>query len=74
MGGAPEHPQWYKNLLADKKAEIQVKGDHIPVVARTASDDEKPRLWKIMTDIWPNYDVYQTRTDRQIPLVVLSPR
>ena len=73
MGGAPMHPQWYKNLLADPKAEIQVKADVIPVVARTASDDEKPRLWKIMTDVWPNYDVYQSRTDRQIPLVVLSP-
>lgn len=73
MGGAPEHPSWYRNLLDDPKAEIQVKGDHIPVVAHTASDDDKPRLWKIMTDGWPNYDVYQTRTDRVIPLVVLSP-
>jgi deazaflavin-dependent oxidoreductase (nitroreductase family) len=73
MGGAPEHPSWYQNLLDSPTAEIQVKGDHIPVVARTASDDEKPRLWKIMTDVWPNYDVYQTRTDRVIPLVVLSP-
>jgi deazaflavin-dependent oxidoreductase (nitroreductase family) len=53
---------------------VQVKGDHIPVTARTASDDEKPRLWKIVTEQWPNYDVYQTRTDRVIPLVVLSPR
>jgi deazaflavin-dependent oxidoreductase (nitroreductase family) len=73
MGGAPDHPNWYKNLLADPKAEIQVKSDVIPVVARTASDDEKPRLWKIMTEIWPNYDAYQARTDRVIPLVVLSP-
>ena len=74
MGGAPEHPQWYKNLLAEPTAEVQVKSDHVNVVARTASDAEKPRLWKIMTDVWPNYDVYQTRTDRVIPLVVLSPR
>jgi deazaflavin-dependent oxidoreductase (nitroreductase family) len=74
MGGAPQHPQWYLNLEADPDAEIQVKGDVIPVTARTASDDEKPRLWKIVTEQWPNYDVYQTRTDRVIPLVVLSPR
>jgi len=73
QGGAPVHTQWYRNLLADPKAEIQVKAEHIPVVARTAGDDEKPRLWKIMTDAWPNYDVYQTRTDRVIPLVVLTP-
>jgi hypothetical protein len=50
-----------------------VRGDRIPVLGRTASDDEKPRLWRIMTDVWPNYDVYQTRTDRTIPVVVLSP-
>lgn len=73
-GGLPKHPQWYLNLQADPAAEIQVKAQHIPVVARTASDDEKPRLWKTMTAIWPNYDVYQTRTDRIIPVVVLTPR
>jgi deazaflavin-dependent oxidoreductase (nitroreductase family) len=74
MGGAPQHPQWYLNLTANPEAEVQVKADVIPVTARTASDDEKPRLWKIVTEQWPNYDVYQTRTDRVIPLVVLSPR
>ena len=73
MGGAPHHPLWYRNLLAEPRAEIQVKGDHIAVEARTASTDEKPRLWKIMTGVWPNYDVYQTRTDRDIPVVVLVP-
>ena len=74
MGGMPKHPQWYLNITADPEAEIQVKGDRIPVVARTASDDEKPRLWRIMTEEWPNYDVYQGRTDRVIPVVVLTPR
>jgi deazaflavin-dependent oxidoreductase (nitroreductase family) len=73
MGGAPSHPRWYLNLQADPEAEVQVKADHIRVRARTASGDEKARLWKIMTDAWPNYDVYQTRTDRVIPLVVLTP-
>jgi deazaflavin-dependent oxidoreductase (nitroreductase family) len=72
-GGSPKHPSWYLNLVADPKAEIQVKAEHIRVTARTASDEEKPRLWKLMTDIWPNFDVYQTRTDRVIPLVVLTP-
>ena len=73
MGGAPQHPAWYVNLTADPKAEIQVRGDHLAVVARTASDDEKARLWRIVTEVWPNYDVYQTRTERAIPVVVLSP-
>jgi deazaflavin-dependent oxidoreductase (nitroreductase family) len=73
MGGAPEHPQWYRNLTANPTAEIQVRGEHIPVVARTADEDEKPRLWSIVTHYWPNYDVYQTRTERVIPVVVLTP-
>jgi deazaflavin-dependent oxidoreductase (nitroreductase family) len=73
MGGAPTHPNWYWNLLAQPSAEIQVRADQIRVTARTAEDDEKPRLWKIMSDGWPNYDVYQSRTDRVIPLVVLTP-
>jgi deazaflavin-dependent oxidoreductase (nitroreductase family) len=61
------------NLQANAAAKIQVKAEHIAVRARTASEAEKPRLWKIMTGVWPNYDVYQARTDRDIPVVVLSP-
>jgi deazaflavin-dependent oxidoreductase (nitroreductase family) len=72
-GGAPQHPNWYRNLLADPSAHIQVQARHIDVTARTVDEDEKARLWKIMTDLWPNYDVYQSRTDRVIPVVVLSP-
>src|SRR5579863_3841000 len=74
QGGAPTHPSWYLNLLETPDAELQVRAEQIPVVGRAASSDEKPRLWKVMTDVWPNYDVYQTRTQREIPLVVLSPR
>lgn len=73
MGGAPQHPNWYRNLLADPSARIQVRAEHMDVTARTATEDEKPRLWKIVRDQWPNYDVYQSRTDRVIPVVVLTP-
>jgi deazaflavin-dependent oxidoreductase (nitroreductase family) len=73
LGGAPRHPAWYLNLQADPAAQIQVKADHIAVTARTASADERPRLWKILADLWPNYDAYQARTERVIPVVVLSP-
>jgi deazaflavin-dependent oxidoreductase (nitroreductase family) len=73
MGGAPQHPNWYRNLQAHQATQIQVRADHIEVTARTAEEDDKPRLWKIVTDQWPNYDVYQSRTDRVIPVVVLSP-
>jgi deazaflavin-dependent oxidoreductase (nitroreductase family) len=74
MGGAPQHPSWYRNLLAHPEAEIQVKAERIPVISQAASAAEKPRLWQIVVDLWPNYATYQTRTDRDIPVVVLSPR
>jgi deazaflavin-dependent oxidoreductase (nitroreductase family) len=75
MGGAPAHPQWYLNLVAAPEAEIQVRAERLPVTARTArSPGERARLWTIMAGIWPNYDSYQARTDREIPVVVLSPR
>jgi deazaflavin-dependent oxidoreductase (nitroreductase family) len=73
VGGSPKHPAWYLNLQADPHATIQVKGERLDVTARTASPEEKPRLWAIMQDVWPNYDVYQSRTDRDIPVVILSP-
>ena len=73
LGGAPNHPAWYLNLQANPDAEIQVKGDVLKVTARTATADEKPELWKVVTEQWPNYDVYQSRTEREIPVVVLSP-
>ena len=73
QGGAPTHPNWYHNLLAGPQAHIQVKAEQIDVVARSADDDERPRLWGIMAGIWPNYDTYQERTDRKIPVVVLTP-
>jgi deazaflavin-dependent oxidoreductase (nitroreductase family) len=73
VGGGPDHPAWYLNLRDDPNAHIQVKGEHLDVVARTAGENEKPRLWKLMNDVWPNYDRYQERTDRVIPVVVLSP-
>lgn len=73
VGGMPNHPAWYRNLEADPHASIQVRAEHIDVVARTASPEEKPRLWRIVNEVWPNYDVYQSRTERVIPVVILSP-
>src|SRR5689334_23251283 len=73
VGGMPKHPAWYFNLVANPRAQIQVKAEVIDVEAHVATDDEKPRLWKIVNEVWPNYDVYQTRTDRVIPVIVLTP-
>jgi deazaflavin-dependent oxidoreductase (nitroreductase family) len=74
MGGAPSHPNWYLNLTARPDAEIQVHAEHLPVTAHTAAPDEKARLWAIVAEQWPNYDVYQSRTTREIPVVVLNPK
>lgn len=73
-GGAPDHPGWYKNLLAGPDVEIQVLGEVLPVHARTASAQEKARLWSVMTVEWPPYDKYQSSTSRDIPLVILTKR
>lgn len=73
-GGAPDHPGWYKNLVSHPDIEIQVKGNILPVRAHTASAQEKARLWPLMTAEWPDYDKYQRSTQRDIPLVILSPR
>ncbi|HEY7630585.1 MAG TPA: nitroreductase family deazaflavin-dependent oxidoreductase [Thermoleophilaceae bacterium] len=72
-GGAPKHPAWYLNLEANPDVEIQVWGDKLKVHARTATPEEKAELWPIMTKEWPSYDEYQTKTDRDIPLVILEP-
>ena len=72
FGGAPEHPQWYRNLVADPAVVVQVKADKFPAVARTVEGEERERLWRLMTEIWPNYDLYTTRTSRRIPVVVLQ--
>jgi len=73
QGGAPTHPNWYLNLVAEPNVRIQVGADDMAAVARTAEGEEKERLWKVMTATWPSFDVYQSRTERQIPLVVLEP-
>lgn len=74
-GGAPEHPGWYLNLLAHPDdVEVQVKGVVIPVRARTAEGDERTALWDLMLQQWPDYDGYQSNTDREIPVVVLERR
>jgi deazaflavin-dependent oxidoreductase (nitroreductase family) len=71
-GGAPEHPDWYQNLAKEPTVEVQVKGDVFICKARTATGEERERLWKLAAQQWPDYDAYQTRTDREIPVVVLE--
>jgi deazaflavin-dependent oxidoreductase (nitroreductase family) len=71
-GGSPAPPAWYVNLTANPEVQVQVKGDRFAAHARTATVAEKPELWKIMTTAWPHYDEYQQRTEREIPVVILT--
>lgn len=73
-GGASEHPGWYLNLLAHPDAAIQVWDKVIPVTARTGTSTDKARVWPAMTAQWPDYDGYQKKTPREIPVVLLRPR
>jgi deazaflavin-dependent oxidoreductase (nitroreductase family) len=73
-GGAPDQPGWYENLLAHPDASVQVRGERFDVRARTAEGAEREELWRLMNRSWPNYDTYATRTDREIPVVVLERR
>ena len=73
-GGTPEHPDWYLNIQEDPEIEIQVKDEVIPVRASTVEGEDRERLWKQMTEVWPDYDDYQSNTDREIPIVALERR
>ena len=72
-GGAPDHPGWYKNLLASPEAEVQVGTKRLRVRARTATGDERARLWGEALKFWPPYADYAKKTAREIPVVVLDP-
>lgn len=71
-GGAPTHPGWYRNLARDPNVEVQVQDDVFAAHARTATGAERERLWRLAAQQWPDYDAYQRRTDREIPVIVLE--
>jgi deazaflavin-dependent oxidoreductase (nitroreductase family) len=71
-GGWPEHPAWYLNLSENPDVTVQVAADRFAARARTASPEERAKLWPMMAEIWPQYDEYQQKTDREIPIVVLE--
>jgi len=73
-GGAPKHPVWSLNLQSNPQAKIQVGSRVIPVTAHQADPEERKRLWAIISENYKNFVGYQKRADREIPVVVLSPR
>jgi deazaflavin-dependent oxidoreductase (nitroreductase family) len=72
QGGRPQHPAWYLNLRERPEVDVQIWADRFSARARDATPEERPDLWKQMTGIWPDYDAYQERTDREIPIVILE--
>jgi deazaflavin-dependent oxidoreductase (nitroreductase family) len=72
-GGAPEHPGWYRNILANPEVEVQVGTKKLKARARTVEGEERSRLWTKALLFWPPYADYALKTDREIPVVVLDP-
>jgi deazaflavin-dependent oxidoreductase (nitroreductase family) len=73
-GGMSKHPLWYLNLLANPDCEVEIGREQLVVRARTASPEEKAALWPRLVAMYRDYDDYQARTDREIPVVILEPR
>ncbi|MCB2048840.1 MAG: nitroreductase family deazaflavin-dependent oxidoreductase [Novosphingobium sp.] len=71
-GGAPAHPAWYLNIQENPNIEVQVKADKFKATARTAESPEREELWAEAIKNWPSFDIYQSRTDRKIPVVVIE--
>jgi deazaflavin-dependent oxidoreductase (nitroreductase family) len=72
-GGAEHHPVWYLNLRDNPEVTVTMSGRRRPMIARTASADEKAELWPKITDRYNGYAGYQRKTDRDIPVVILEP-
>jgi deazaflavin-dependent oxidoreductase (nitroreductase family) len=71
-GGSDQHPAWYLNIEANPEVEVQVWGDKFKARARTASHEEREEIWPKMAAEWPDYENYQRKTDREIPIVILE--
>jgi deazaflavin-dependent oxidoreductase (nitroreductase family) len=73
-GGRPEHPEWYRNLVVHPRASVQMLGDCFQVMAKTMTENERAEWWPAVVNAYGGYEVYQSRTDRQIPIVRLVAR
>jgi F420H(2)-dependent quinone reductase len=74
MGGTPKHPAWFHNVSAGPDTEVEVRGGRRAVRARVADAGERDRLWPRLVEHYPGFATYQGRTEREIPVVILSPR
>jgi deazaflavin-dependent oxidoreductase (nitroreductase family) len=74
QGGRPEHPQWYSNLVASPDTHVQIGPERSAVRAAVADAGERDRLWPKLVDAYADFDTYQSWTEREIPVIVLTPR
>lgn len=72
-GGRPDHPTWYKNLLAHPGVSVQIGKHHRAMAARTATVDERSAWWPRVLAAYDGYREYQSRTEREIPVVIIEP-
>ncbi|WP_328475190.1 nitroreductase family deazaflavin-dependent oxidoreductase [Actinoplanes sp. NBC_00393] len=70
--GADRHPFWYLNLLADPRVAVQIGAETFAATARTATGQERSRLWELMVAAMPSYEEYRKATSREIPVVILT--
>ena len=73
LGGAPKNPVWYHNIVAHPRVELQDGTETGEYEARELSGDEKATWWERAVAVWPDYADYQLKTDREIPVFVLTP-
>jgi deazaflavin-dependent oxidoreductase (nitroreductase family) len=72
-GGSDKNPQWYLNLKANPKVQVQIKKEILNLTARDATEEERAKYWPKLVEMYPTYNDYQSWTDRVIPLVVCEP-
>ena len=73
FGGRDEHPGWYRNLKSNPKLQVQIRDEHLDLMARDATDDERKLYWPRLIRMYPSYRSYRDATDRVIPLVICEP-
>jgi deazaflavin-dependent oxidoreductase (nitroreductase family) len=73
LGGAPKHPVWYHNIIKHPRVELQDGTESAEYQAREVFGEEKAAWWRRAVEVWPDYADYQRKTDREIPVFVLTP-
>jgi len=74
QGGMPRHPDWYHNVMASPEVRVELTGSSFDGTARVADAEERARLWPMLVDLYPSFEIYAARAEREIPVIICSPR